>query len=60
MKSIPSLYDIIKPDETFEFIQKRYEHFDTSKGIVLYVENLNVSFDGFKAPMVQAKPRSWM
>lgn len=49
MKSIPSLYDIIKPDETFEFIQKRYEHFDTSKGIVLYVENLNVSFDGFKA-----------
>ena len=49
MKSLPSLYDIVKPDQTFEFVNKKLEYFDASKGIILYIEDLTVSFDGFKA-----------
>lgn len=50
MNSLNALRNFAKRDEVFKFVLDADELIpDTSKGIVLYVENLSVSFDGFKA-----------
>lgn len=50
MNSLNALRNFAKRDEVFKFVLDADElQPDTSKGIVLYVENLSVSFDGFKA-----------
>ncbi len=50
MNSLEALRNFTNRDQVFKFILDADElKPNTSKGIILYVENLSVSFDGFKA-----------
>ena len=61
MKSLDKLRDIMRRDRVFDFVEQgRYSFaqgiravhpgmLDTTKGPILYIENMTVSFDGFKA-----------
>jgi urea transport system ATP-binding protein len=50
MSMIEGLREITRRDQVFSFMVKADEVApDTSKGMILYVEDLSVSFDGFKA-----------
>ena len=49
-RAIQGLRDFTRRDRVFKFLVHADEvKPDTSKGMILYVENLSVSFDGFKA-----------
>ena len=50
MSNISKLHSVVNPDQVFKFALNVHSlEPDTSKGIILYVEDLSVSFDGFKA-----------
>jgi urea transport system ATP-binding protein len=50
MNSLQSLREFARRDQVFNFMIRADEITpDTSKGMILYVEDLSVSFDGFKA-----------
>lgn len=50
MNSLQSLRNFVRRDQVFNFMINADEITpDTSKGMILYVEDLSVSFDGFKA-----------
>lgn len=50
MNSLQSLREFARRDQVFNFMINADEITpDTSKGMILYVEDLSVSFDGFKA-----------
>jgi len=61
MKSLDKLRDVMRRDRVFDFVEQgRYPFaqgiravqpgiLDTTKGPILYIENMTVSFDGFKA-----------
>ncbi len=45
-----SKHDLLRRDKVFNFlVPKASERLDTSSGNLLYMENVNVAFDGFKA-----------
>ncbi|WP_196156982.1 urea ABC transporter ATP-binding protein UrtD [Reinekea sp. G2M2-21] len=41
--------DTFRRDQVWNFMMPKEVHVDVSKDVILYVEDLNVSFDGFKA-----------
>lgn len=43
------LRNTFRPDQVWSFLSDEQEQVDVSKEILLYVEGLNLSFDGFKA-----------
>lgn len=53
MNALDNMREAMRPDQTWSFMQanpaKLSETLDLSHGQVLYLEDLNVSFDGFKA-----------
>ena len=50
MKSLEQLRNVMRRDRVFDImLQTRGLEVDTSKGIILYLEGISVSFDGFKA-----------
>jgi urea transport system ATP-binding protein len=50
MSTLQTMHAIFKRDEVFEFLQPDIPpSLDLSRGIILYLEGINVSFDGFKA-----------
>jgi len=55
MKALDQLKETMRRDRVFDFMARSGTHpvhagkIDTSHGPILYVENINVSFDGFKA-----------
>lgn len=50
MQTLGSLHSVFSRDEVFEFLQPEIPpSLDLSHGVILYLEGINVSFDGFKA-----------
>lgn len=50
MKALDAMRSFMRRDQVFEFlIPETPPDLDLSHGVILYLENLNVSFDGFKA-----------
>ena len=50
MKIIENLHQAIQPRQLYKFFKKnKHTDIDTSHGEILYVEDVTVSFDGFKA-----------
>ncbi len=50
MSTIESIHPFFKKDEVFEFLKPEIPpSLDLSHGVILYLEGINVSFDGFKA-----------
>lgn len=50
MATLESLHSAFKRDEVFEFLKPEASpNLDLSRGVILYLEGITVSFDGFKA-----------
>ena len=50
MSAIEKLRQTVRRDQVFDIVNKQdYSEVDTSHGLILYMEDVNVSFDGFKA-----------
>jgi urea transport system ATP-binding protein len=50
MQTLDGLHSVFSRDEVFEFLQPEIPpSLDLSHGVILYLEGINVSFDGFKA-----------
>jgi len=50
MKALDAMRSFMRRDQVFEFlIPETPPDLDLSHGVILYLDNLNVSFDGFKA-----------
>lgn len=50
MSTLESMHSVLKRDEVFEFLKPEMPpSLDLSHGVILYLEDINVSFDGFKA-----------
>lgn len=49
MPWIEQTRDLFRRDQVWAFLQPKAANIDVSKDVILYVEDLNVSFDGFKA-----------
>ena len=49
MNQLETLRDTMRRDRTWDFVINSDKQIDSSHGVILYVENLSVSFDGFKA-----------
>ncbi len=50
MNALEKLRQSIRRDQVFDIVNKQdYSEIDTSHGLILYVEDVSVSFDGFKA-----------
>ena len=50
MSNLTGLQNLTRRDQIFKFLINPNElEIDTSKGDILYIEDLSVSFDGFKA-----------
>lgn len=50
MTALETMHSMLKRDEVFEFLQPEASPaLDLSHGVILYLEDINVSFDGFKA-----------
>lgn len=46
---IENVREVMRRDQVWSFLQQKEAHVDVSKDIILYIEGLSVSFDGFKA-----------
>lgn len=49
MTTVTQIREMFRRDQVWSFLQPAAANVDVSKEILLYVEDLNVSFDGFKA-----------
>ncbi len=50
MSALAKIRETFRRDQVFDFVNKQdYSRVDTSHGQILYVEDVSVSFDGFKA-----------
>jgi urea transport system ATP-binding protein len=49
MQWLDTTRELFRPDQVWGFLQPRDVDVNVDKNIILYVEDLNVSFDGFKA-----------
>ncbi|WP_286238760.1 urea ABC transporter ATP-binding protein UrtD [Neptuniibacter halophilus] len=49
MSSLDDLREVMRRDRVWSFLQTEQAQVDVSKEVILYVEGLNLSFDGFKA-----------
>lgn len=50
MTMLENIHPVFKRDEVFEFLKPEIPpSLDLSHGVILYLEDINVSFDGFKA-----------
>ncbi len=49
MDWLDSTRETMRPDRVWSFLVPKDVHVDVSKEVILYVEDLSVSFDGFKA-----------
>lgn len=50
MSTLENLRQSMRRDQVFDIVNKQdYSEVDTSHGLILYVEDVSVSFDGFKA-----------
>jgi len=50
MKQLDALRELMRRDRVFDFVHRRnLTQVDVTHGQLLYIEDLNVSFDGFKA-----------
>ena len=50
MSALDKLRQSLRRDQVFDIVNKQdYSEVDTSHGLILYVEDVSVSFDGFKA-----------
>ena len=50
MKALDNIRENLRRDQVFDVVNKQdYSQVDTSHGQILYVEDVSVSFDGFKA-----------
>ncbi len=50
MSALETMHSVFKRDEVFEFLKPEIPpSLDLSHGVILYLEDINVSFDGFKA-----------
>lgn len=50
MSALETMHPVFKRDEVFKFLKPEIPpSLDLSRGVILYLEDINVSFDGFKA-----------
>ena len=49
MKSLDNVREFMRRDQVWPFLNENTAHVDVSHQVLLYVEGLNLSFDGFKA-----------
>ena len=49
MSLLSATRNLMKPDEVWPFLAQRRGPVDVSHQVILYVEGLSVTFDGFKA-----------
>lgn len=47
--SLNNVREVMRRDHVWSFLDPKEAHIDVSKEIILYIEGLSVSFDGFKA-----------
>mgnify|MGYP000262078643 CR=1 FL=1 len=49
MNALTGVREVMRRDQTWSFLQNTVKEVDVSHEVILYVEGLNLSFDGFKA-----------
>ncbi|MGH1462380.1 MAG: urea ABC transporter ATP-binding protein UrtD [Neptuniibacter sp.] len=49
MSTLDDVRDVMRRDRVWSFLQEEQKKVDVSHDVILYVEGLNLSFDGFKA-----------
>ena len=49
MSTLDNVREVMRRDRVWSFLQEDHTEVDVSHDVILYVEGLNLSFDGFKA-----------
>ena len=49
MKALENAREMMRRDQVWSFMNHQEAHIDVSHQVILYIEGLSVSFDGFKA-----------
>ena len=49
MSALTDVREVMRRDQVWSFLKDEQKQVDVSHDVILYVEGLNLSFDGFKA-----------